>query len=504
MIIKEESIDAQKRAISYFAKEKGYEIVKYYEDRALSGKTSQRPAFLEMMEDVKGGKIDAVIVHKLDRFSRDKADAFYYEAQLKDNGVELVSVMENLENTPAGNLMRAVITAMNSYYVDNLATEVMKGLKENAYNCLMTGGTPPLGYNFIDKKYVINKNEAKAIQIMFNMYDEGYGYNKIITALNNLGYTTKKGGKFGKNSLYDLFRNERYKGTYVFNKAQARKRNGSRSRKIKPDDEIIRIPNGVPAIIDEAVWERVNAKMDANKRRGGASAAKEQYLLSGLIYCGECGYAMHGNARFPAPNRPKFISYRCNHRDNNLACNNREIKRDDIEGFVIGQLEKYLFNEDIIPTLTSQLNEYIHKSSEEAVTKQKLYAARKSDLEQQKKNIVEAIAKTGYGNIFDSKLQEINGELESIAVSESELPSGQMQITVTEANVREYLGAFRSYVKNRDIPQMKKFIDSYIERVEVFNDRVKVTFKVAFSFCGDFDNCYCFEVKQRRNRLKSA
>ena len=141
-------------------------------------------------------------------------------------GIELISVTERLESTPEGKLMLIIIAGMNEFYSDNLSQEVMKGLKENAYQCKFTGGTPPLGYK-VDpesRKLVIDENEAMIVRLIFQRYASGYGYNSIINELTSLGYHTKSGKLFGKNSLYELLRNEKYIGVYTYNRAAKRKK----------------------------------------------------------------------------------------------------------------------------------------------------------------------------------------------------------------------------------------------------------------------------------------
>ena len=108
-------------------------------------------------------KFKYLIIHKVDRFSRQKYDAAMYKHQLKVNGVTILSVTENLDNSPESIMLESVIEGMAQYYSVNLAREVMKGMKESAYDCKHLGGTPPLSYN-VDpdtRKYIINENEAK-------------------------------------------------------------------------------------------------------------------------------------------------------------------------------------------------------------------------------------------------------------------------------------------------------------------------------------------------------
>ena len=137
---------------------------------------------------------------------------------------------------------------------------------------------------------LVNQEEAKAVQIIFEMTAEGYGYGAIVDRLNLLGFKTKKGVAFGRNSIYEIIRNERYKGIYVFNKRASKHNNHA----YKPDEEVVRIEGGCPEIVTKELWERANAVRRAS--RSSYSNAKRTYLLTGLLYC-ECGGKFHGNVR---------------------------------------------------------------------------------------------------------------------------------------------------------------------------------------------------------------
>lgn len=139
---RDESIDAQVRAIEIYCKQKGFELIKVYADRAKSATSDKRPEFLQMIEDSDKGIFDVLIVHKLDRFSRDKYDSAKYKRKLKKNGVQLLSVTENLDGSPESVILESLLEGMAEYYSKNLAREVMKGLKETAYHCKHTGGLP--------------------------------------------------------------------------------------------------------------------------------------------------------------------------------------------------------------------------------------------------------------------------------------------------------------------------------------------------------------------------
>ena len=141
---REESITAQLRAIHSWAESNGHTIVKEYIDEALSARTDKRPNFLKMIEDSKIEDWNGVVVHKLDRFSRNRYNSAVYKKILRDSGKKLFSVLEKLDDSPESIIMESMLEGLSEYYSANLAREVKKGLKENALNCKHNGGTPPL------------------------------------------------------------------------------------------------------------------------------------------------------------------------------------------------------------------------------------------------------------------------------------------------------------------------------------------------------------------------
>ena len=215
-----ESIDAQIRAMNQFCKQNHWQVVSTYTDEARSATTDNRPQFQQMITDSSKGLFDIVLVHKLDRFSRDRYDSAIYKKKLKRNKVRLCSVLERMDDSPESIMMESVLEGMAEYYSKNLSREVMKGMNETALQCKHTGGCPPLGYRLNSERMLeIEPHEAEAVRIIFQMYADGYGYTAIADRLNSLGYEPKRGGRFGKNSLGSILDNEKYTGVYVFNKS---------------------------------------------------------------------------------------------------------------------------------------------------------------------------------------------------------------------------------------------------------------------------------------------
>lgn len=160
---REESIDAQLYEIKEYAKANNISIVKIYVDEAKTATTDNRPGFLRMINDSKKGLFDVILVHKLDRFARNRYDSAFYKRELKLAGVKLISITEKLDDSPESVILESLLEGMAEYYSKNLAREAMKGLKENARNCKHNGGVPPLGLD-VDpetKQYKISENPKK-------------------------------------------------------------------------------------------------------------------------------------------------------------------------------------------------------------------------------------------------------------------------------------------------------------------------------------------------------
>lgn len=471
---REESIAAQKRAIGNYCVFSGYEIVEWYCDEAISGTTDKRPEFQRLISDIENHKVKTVIVHKLDRFSRSQKDTVSYMDLCEDYGVNLISVTEPIGNSPAERMIVGFISGINEYYVSNLSTEVMKGMKENAYKCLWTGGKPPLGYDVINKKLVINEKEAEAVRLIFEMYAEGYGYGKIIDRLNLLGYKTKKGNKFAKNSLCDLIENEKYKGVYVFNKRSSKKKKDKKrnNHKFKPDEEIIRIPGGCPAIVSEELWNKANSTRKVTGKL--KSNAKRQYLLTGMLVCAECGAKMHGNLRTSTKGN-KYMTYRCNNKINQHSCRKKEIRTELVDDFVLDEIFKNFFTDATISKLTKAVN--THRNN--ILMSNERYQNVKEGLDADLKTrdvLIEALEETNSSAIC-SRIKEIE---EKISASQSFLSNYKKacRSQLTEEDIKNALEPLKQHIKKAEsVEQTKHILSQLIDRIEVGESKITLYLK---------------------------
>lgn len=463
---REESIDAQVRACKYYAQNFGYNIIHIYADKAKSGRyIRKRDQFQKMILDSAEGLFSAVLVHKLDRFGRSGMDTLENQKILEQNGVELISVKERLDKTPQGKLMLYVIVGMNEFYSANLAQETMKGLKENAYKCLYTGGIPPLGYDVNpDKTFRINETEAEAVRLIFKMYADGCGYTEILRALSAGGFRTKRGHAFGSNSLHDLLTNEKYAGVYVFNKSAPRNAHGKMNRhKYKSEDEIIRIPGGIPEIVSPEVWKEVQKRLKENQHRAARNKAKIDYLLSGKIFCGLCGSSMTGEVKYA--NGHTYAYYRCGKGQRTKECTQREIPKDLVEQAVVEQINKNIFSPKSIDAICHR----IYASFQEDDGKDKLAALKREieGIDRKIGNVTRAIAEGVTAPELKDTLEDLSSQKKKLQIKLYEMESvpGAKKKTLEEIKAEFSEGADFGKLP---FEQQKRIIQKFVNRVIVY------------------------------------
>ncbi len=486
----EESIEAQDIACKKFIEDHGMFYIKTYDDIAYSGTTTNRPNFKLMLEDAKHKKFDYVIVHKYDRFARNNIDHGLSEEKLNQFDIELISVKEPIENNPVGELLKSIIKSFNEYYSANLGEEVMKTMEIKAGRALHLGGIPPLGYDVIevnkDKKYQVNQKEAIAVQMIFQMYADNCGYTEIIDKLNQLGYLTKKGLSFKKNSISEILRNEKYTGVYIFNRRDKAKRiDGKKvktNRQLKDDDKIIRIKDGMPRIISDELWNTIQKKLTENVRKGAQYKAVHNYYLSGKLKCAYCGQTLVGTSRKAGRNKELYLTYKCNKRENGKKCESKEINKIYLERFTLQTLINSIFTESNADDITTAYNQYL--SSTKDTSKDEIHSLNKS-LSQIKKdadNLLSFIMSGNTSSMVSEKLNELEKTKLVIENRIKNLESTHENISIKKEVLSKTFERLhnnaQSLFDDQNTVELKKLFNTYVERVHVDNEYVSIEYNL--------------------------
>lgn len=468
---RQESIEAQIRIINQYVDNNNINIVETYTDEAKSATTDQRPAFQKMIHDAEHNRFEVILIHKLDRFARDKYDSVYYKRKLKNLGIRLISVTEHLDGSPESVILESMLEGMAEYYSRNLSREAQKGLTQNAYKCLHTGGKPPFGFDVdpVTKEYRINKEEAVAVRSIFKMYAEGHTYKELMAWLNTNGYRTKQNKEFKQTSLHSLLRNEKYMGTYIFKK-NSRTKYANETTKT----ETIRIEYGIPSIVSKEEFLIVQAKLKDNVRASQKFKATEPYLLSGKIFCGKCGGKMFGNRRKSSKSKtPIYWSgYQCSTRKKLKSCDMSEKKKETIEELLLDHLEREVFVDKYIDKIVDKVFEEYQNITDEADYNINILEEKLKKLNKQIENIVAAIAEGMFHSSLKNKMDELElqkNEVVSMILDES----SKKNYNFTKKEMKDFLALGRN-ISTKPQQEQINIIQTYIDKVVVYEKKVEV------------------------------
>ena len=464
------SIEAQQRACLNYCKGKGYEIVKEYKDEGCSASKNinKREEFLEMIDDAKKKKFQIIVVHKIDRFSRgDDYETAFYKHLLKQAGVKRESVTEqSIDDTPEGEVMEKMLEIIAHYFSRNLSREAKKGQYENALKGKHNGGPTPLGYgvNKETGEYIINPEEAKIVKKIYEMFLQGYGYDKIAKAFPT--FMTKRNKPLGKGSIHDILKNEKYTGVYIYNQSWVKGLNGKMSNRIqKPLNEQVRIEGGMPLIIDKATWLEVQKKMQARKKISGSFKQDNYvYLLSNLLKCGECGSKLSGTCcRSHSKNAQTIYYYECGGYKRYKNCSTKKVRADDLEEQVLNYLQKYFTkkNIELLEKWIDYHTEMLNRDNEEEINKLKKYVV---SLNTKIENIVNLLIDTPSDSL-KMKLTELEQEKVKIQVEINTIQNSKQNAEKC-TELKKFIKKLEN-IRTLDRQNQKSIIEYLIKKVQI-------------------------------------
>lgn len=485
---REESIVAQQEAIFRFARANNYEIIKWYIDRACSAKTDNRPQFKQMIIDSDKKEFRFVIVHKQDRFARNKYDAAIYKKQLRDNKIKVLSATEPNLNGYAGVMLESVLEGNAMGYSINLANEVRKGMRMNAQKA-QVNGKPPFGYKLVARKdkngeilfsptgraihdIAIDPLNAEAVKIMFNMTLTGAKIEEIVNELNSKGYRNSQGGKFVTNSLGHYLGNERYTGVYIFDPSKTYRKDECIEESDLPEDSehrIIRVEGGMPQIISRETFDAVQVILKGRKHKPSPHS-KVDYLLTGKVKCGYCGGVFTGSTHFK--NGQPYHYYRCGR--NNADCKMISVRKEPLENFVISEIENVVHSEDVI---TEILDNFVAFYKEKNKNSELIQHLKRTECEIERKidNVVNAIAESGvFSEQLQSKLSSRENEKTEILLKLKQESEINLSEFITKSDIRRTYFNVLNLLKTGNIEDKATIINTLLNRVVVYKDRVEI------------------------------
>lgn len=447
---REESIEGQLRECTEYAERNGITILRSYIDRALSARTADRPEFQNMIKDSEQKLFDVVLIWKLDRFSRDRYDSAHYKRILKKNGVKVVSVKENISDGPEGIILESMLEGYAEYYSAELSEKIQRGQKENALKRKNNGGNTPLGYVVgTDGVLAVDPLTAPLVTEIFTRYDSGESISEITASLNGRGLKTKKGKAFKIGGISLILKNRKYIGEYQY---------GS-----------VIIPKGIPAIIDDDLFDRVQRRMAFNKKAPAKAKATEEYLLTTKLFCGTCERLMAGESGTSSTKGVKHYYYKCGGAKRKLGCKRKAVRKHWIErAAVLVTVQRVLQDDEI-----SRIAEAIVALQEKEDTSLPAMRQQLTGCEKAIDNMLNAIQMGVLTASTKERLEKLEMQREELKLSI--LQAQMARPRYTKEQVVSWISRFK--YGNVDDPQyQKQIIDTFINSIYVFDDKLVFTY----------------------------
>ena len=446
---REESIEGQLRECYAFAEKQGISIFDTYIDRALSAKTDNRPAFQQMIKDSEKQKFNVVIVWKLDRFARNRYDSATYKSRLKKNAVKVISATETISQNAEGILLESMLEGMAEYYSAELAEKVGRGMTENALKCKFNGGTVPIGYT-INKDQFFEVDPVKAPYVVqaFEAYANGKTIKEIRDMLNAKGVTTSLGSKISINIDTDMLKNRRYIGEYKF-------------RDIVQKD-------GIPRIVPQALFDKVQIEREKNKRATARHKAEDDYLLTTKLFCGKCGAYMAGESG-TGRNGTVHRYYKCNTAKYKHTCDKKTVKKDWIEDIVIKYTREMMMSDNVLEDIAGIVFQNFQKENPVI----QLLKQRLSETETALNNLLKAIEEGIITSTTKQRMLELEQTRDEINLKL--IKEEMKKPTITKEGLMLWLKQIQTMsLETKEHKQ--RLIDIFVNAVYLYDDKLVIAF----------------------------
>ena len=382
------SIPAQLGALRDYAAKNEYLIYKEYLEPGESAYSDDenREKFHEMIRDAKVKKFDAVLVHRFNRFYRDQYKSMFYKKILRDNGIKIISITEELDpDTIQGFMLERMIEMMDQVSSMQNAWETIKGMTENAKQGYKNGGRVPYGYKRIQipvdinrpnprykVKWEIDPEKAEIVKTIFNKRCEGLSLRKIIDYLNNNHIPSPTNKLWDTSTIrYFFIKADMYAGDYLWNISDMK----IKGKKWKDKKEWVIVENAHPPIIDRETAEKAKVARGTSNNLTYISSDNSRFILTGknllnksLFYCSNCGanyigYDMRGSTK-----DKRYLKYICSEyrKRGTLACVKPfYISKDWIEREIINEINnRYSGNKKVEKLIRDLLQGEKNKGSQ--------------------------------------------------------------------------------------------------------------------------------------------
>ena len=472
------SLDAQREAGEAYIASQRHEgwvaLPATYDDGGFTGANMERPALKRLLADIEAGRIDCVVVYKVDRLSRSLLDFARLMALFEKHGASFISVTQTFNSaTSMGRLTLNILLSFAEFERQIIAERTRDKMSAARRKGKWTGGSPVLGYDVDPRggRLVVNQDEAARVRAIFDMYLEQHSLVAVAREVNSRGWTTKqwttqdgrehRGKPMGKGDLYRILTNVIFTGQVCHKGAV--------------------YPGEHSAIIDPVVFQKVDDRLRHNGLTGGKEV-KNKYgaLLRGLLHCDACGTAMLHT--YTVKNARRYRYYVCATAQQRgwEACPSKSLAAQQIEDSVVERVRGLAQNPQIVTETVRQARQLADANCCEL--RAELQAGER-ELRRLNIDLVKVAATAGNGMRVD-RLADLQDRIGSTERRMSEIRSELGTLdreAVSEEEVAEALATFDPVWKSLNTNEQTRIVRTLIERVgyDGRTGKVAVTFRSA-------------------------
>ncbi|MBQ3426187.1 MAG: recombinase family protein [Clostridia bacterium] len=344
-----EQITSYEAQIDYYTKyikeHEGWEFVKVYTDEGITGtSTKKRDGFNEMIRDALDGKIDLIVTKSVSRFARNTVDSLTTIQKLRDHNVECYFEKENVYTFDSkGDLLLTFMSGLAQEEARNISENTTWGQRKRfADGDVTLAYSRFLGYDKgADGKLVINEEQAALVRRIYKMYLHGYSFSGIARKFTEEGIPTVTGKKqWHDNNIKSILTNEKYKGDALLQKSYTVDFLTKKVKKNNGEVQQYYIENDHEAIIPADTFDAVQRLVESG--RNGINNRNSKYVLSGKVFCGECG-SVFGSKVWHSNDKYRRKIWRCNGQfKNKRKCTTPHFTEDELKDAFVGAVNKLL------------------------------------------------------------------------------------------------------------------------------------------------------------------
>jgi len=481
------SVEQQETAIRAWCAKNGCQLNRIFRDVSAPGSSiAGRDQFLEMIHYFRSGSATetGIIVWKYSRFSRDINDAQFYKADLRRLGYEILSINDNVPEGLNGRLFEAAIDWMNARFLEDLSSDVKRGLRHIVENHAAMPGIPPKGFKrepveigsrrdgrpHIVHRWVPDPELWDRCLLAWEMRAAGDSYGKI----------HKKTRLFKTiNSYTTFFRNKIYLGILEYGD--------------------LSIEDYTSPLITHEVWDqvqRINQRYSKKQRMSGDNPnhprrENSPYLLSGLLYCSHCGSPMNGLGVYSGNKKPgqvaRWYYYRCSNKQNQRSdCPASKIPQGILEESIIEQIVQFILSEENLQNVLAAMDHDHQKFLKEMEPKRQSLSKELGTIKQKLANITMAIADLGHSRALLSKLTDLEAQEMQIRseLVEIEMIAREKPARIDSEQLKNINQALSQQILAENQTQKREILQNLVERIEVRREGKRIVGKIWYYYPG--------------------